>query len=68
MANRYFSSSLGNTKDSGVTEASSSTSADFVELRIDETQGSGNGAPLLTDILVAIERIRKRLVEDQRYG
>ena len=68
MAQRYFSSALGNTADSGVTESASSTAADFVEIRIDEAQGGGNGGPCLNDILVAIERIRKRLVEDQRYG
>jgi len=67
-SNRFFSVKYGGTLDSDVTESAGGTAADWLELRIDESQPTGNNAPSLDDIRVGLKRILKRLQEDQRYG
>jgi hypothetical protein len=63
MADRFFSDKLGGSKDSDITEAASTTAADFVEIRIDETQSTS-----LNDIFIAIERLKSYMAKDKRYA
>lgn len=65
MAQRYFSLPLGGQKKD-VTNASTSTSADAVELRVDEAQiASPQG---LNQLRISLDEIWAALNEFQRYG
>lgn len=60
MADRYFSTSLGDNTPSAVTEAGSSTAADPVEVRVTY---DATGVDKRT-VLVALDLIKARILQD----